>query len=189
MNRSLLLVLTGWLVVGLVATGAGIVVTAFLGESITGSASRALSPAEIRRSLDASPSPLAAGNGAPSASGDGPVDDSGDGSGARTASPSGTGSAAASPSASPSAPPVATPPASAAGQTRVFSARGGAVVARCAGGLVTLRSWTPAQGYEVKDAERGPRDKVRVRFENGDARTEIEIHCSADHPAATIKND
>ncbi|MEU8272404.1 hypothetical protein AB0B89_35290 [Sphaerisporangium sp. NPDC049002] len=172
MNRRLLLVVTGWLVVGLVATGAGIVVTAFLGESITGSASRALSPAEIRRSLDASPSP------SPLATGDG--------SGAGTASPSGTESAAARPSASASVSPSAS---AARGQTKVFSARGGTVVARCAGGLVTLRSWTPAQGYEVKDAERGPRDKVRVRFESQDARTEIETRCSGDHPTATIKND
>ncbi|WP_405140327.1 hypothetical protein OG589_25610 [Sphaerisporangium sp. NBC_01403] len=214
MNRRLLLVVTGWLVVGLVATGAGVVVTAFLGESITGSASRALSPAEVRRALDAAPSPSpsgdTAGNGSPSSSedgsgdglrsgsGSGPRSGSGDGSGsgsgsgsadgseAPSVSPSSTGSAGASPSASAPAPPSA---GAAQGQTKVFSARGGAVVARCAGGLVTLRSWTPAQGYEVKDAERGPRDKVRVRFEGGDARTEIEIHCSNDHPIATIKND
>ncbi|WP_424535256.1 hypothetical protein ACOZ38_34665 [Sphaerisporangium viridialbum] len=202
MNRRLLLVVAGWLVVGLVATGAGVVVTAFLGESITGSASRALSPAEVRRALDAAPSPSpsgdTAGNGSPSSSegrspsssedgsGDGPRSGSGDGSEAPSVSPSRTGSAGASPSASAPASPSA---GAAQGQTKVFSARGGAVVARCAGGLVTLRSWTPAQGYEVKDAERGPRDKVRVRFEGGDARTEIEIHCSADHPIATIKND
>jgi hypothetical protein len=154
MNRRLLLVVSGWLVVGLVATGAGVVVLTFLGDSVTGSATRALSPAEVRRALDTSPSPLSPGSG----------------NGSRTGAPSdGT--------------------ADRPGQSRAFSARGGVVVARCAGGLVTLRSWTPAQGYEVKDAERGPRDKVRVRFESGDARTEIEIRCSADRPVSTIKND
>jgi hypothetical protein len=171
MNRRPLLVVTGWLVVGLVATGAGVVVTTFLGDSITGSATRALSPAEVRHDLDASPSPTRSKDGAGNASG----------APSAQASPSATGSRS-----SPSAPPV---PSAGSGQSRAIAARGGIVVARCAGGLVTLRSWTPSQGYEVKDAERGPRDKVRVRFEDGEARSEIEIRCSGDRPISSIKND
>ncbi|MFC4584637.1 hypothetical protein [Sphaerisporangium corydalis] len=169
MNRRPLLVVAGWLVVVLIATGAGIVVTAFLGETITGSAGRALSPADVRRSLDALPSPSR-----------------------KETSPAGDGSDTPAP-ARPSATASPSTPPSGAGTTsggrKVISARGGVVVARCDGGLVTAQSWTPAQGYEVKDAERGPRDKVRVRFESGGARTEIEVRCAGGRPVPSIKED
>ncbi|WP_248960292.1 hypothetical protein [Sphaerisporangium perillae] len=165
MNRRPLLVVSGWLVAALVATGAGVVVTTFLGDVVTGSATRALSPAEVRRALAAaSPFPGPSASTSPSS----------------LASPSRSPSATAAPSGGTGA---------GSGGSKVIPARGGVVVARCDGGLVTLQSWTPAQGYEVKDVERGPRDKVRVRFEGDDARTEIEIRCSGGRPVSTVRND
>ncbi|MFB9251017.1 hypothetical protein ACFFWE_22480 [Sphaerisporangium melleum] len=170
MNRRPLLVVGGWLVAVLVATGAGVVVTAFLGDAVTGSVSRALSPADVRRSLEASaPSPGTAGSPAAPASPTGPV---------------------GPPPASPSRPASSGTPGGtggAGGKETVIAASGGVVVARCEGGMVTLRSWTPAQGYEVKDAERGPRDKVRVRFQ-GPSRSEVEVWCRGDRPAFAVRN-
>ncbi|GAA3811734.1 hypothetical protein GCM10022226_35430 [Sphaerisporangium flaviroseum] len=165
MNRRLFPIVAGWLVVGLIATGAGVVVTAFLGESITRSTAGALSPADVRRALEASPAPSSVTESIPSES----------------------GSATASPSPSPAATRSERPAGT--GRRKAISTRGGVVVAGCTDGLATLYSWTPAQGYEVKDAERGPRDKVRVRFERGDVRSEIEIRCSEGHPVPSIKID
>ncbi|MET8155129.1 hypothetical protein ABZT47_02070 [Sphaerisporangium sp. NPDC005289] len=194
MNRRPLLVVGGWLVTAAVATGAGVVVTTFLGDAVTGSATRALSPADVRRSLDAA-APLSAG---PSPS-DGPAAALSSSAAQAAASPDaasspGSGAASPAPSTTPSATPSASPsgpvasPSMPAGTSKVIAARGGVVVARCEDGLVRLLSWTPAQGYEVKDAERGPRDKVRVRFE-GESRTEIEVHCSGGRPVSRVKID
>ncbi|MFC4529555.1 hypothetical protein [Sphaerisporangium dianthi] len=168
MNRRPLLVVGGWLLTAAIATGAGVVVTTFLGDAVTGSATRALSPADVRRSLDASARPAGPSPSAPSPS---------------EVAPS-------RPAASPSSSPQASPSGGESprsGHSGVIATRGGVVVARCEdGGLVRSQSWTPAQGYEVKDAERGPRDKVRVRFE-GETRVEIEIRCSGGRPVHTVK--
>ncbi|MEU9887449.1 hypothetical protein [Sphaerisporangium sp. NPDC051011] len=185
MNRRRLLVVAGWLVVALIATGAGVVVTAFLGEAVTGSSGRVLTVADVRRELAAAPSASGVGGG----SADGAPSPAG---------PSRTPGDTESPEDEPS--PRDTPPARTAsprpsghsdGVGEVISARGGVVVARCEGGLVTLLTWTPAPGYQVKEAEPGPRDKVRVRFESERARTEIEIYCIGDRPipAAEVKED
>ncbi|MET8138893.1 hypothetical protein ABZU32_01150 [Sphaerisporangium sp. NPDC005288] len=194
MNRRPLLVVGGWLVTAAVATGAGVVVTTFLGDAVTGSATRALSPADVRRSLDAaaplsggpppSDGPAAAPSSSAAQAASSPEAASSPRSGAASAAP--TATPLATPSASPSGP-VASP-STPAGTSKVIAARGGVVVARCEDGLVRLLSWTPAQGYEVKDAERGPRDKVRVRFE-GESRTEIEVHCSGGRPVSRVKID
>ncbi|RCG32575.1 hypothetical protein DQ384_03520 [Sphaerisporangium album] len=191
MKRRPLLVVAGWLVVALVATGAGVVVTAFLGEAVTGSSGRVLSAADVRRELGAA-------SAGPSASGAGDVPADGAPSPVGTSRPpDGTPSPEDTPADTPSADdtPPADPPSPGpsrpghTGSDKVISARGGVVVARCAGGLVTLLTWTPAPGYEVKDAERGPRDKARVRFEADGARTEIEVRCSGDRPVPAVKQD
>ncbi|GII59712.1 hypothetical protein Pth03_81010 [Planotetraspora thailandica] len=158
MNRRLLLVVTGWLTVGLIATGAGLTLTTALGDAITRSGNRALSPDDVRRALDDTPAP----------------------------SPSQTPTETASSSAVPSRKP--SPPASA--PARAVTVPGGIVVARCADGLVTLESWTPAPGYQVDDIERGPRDVVRVKFESEEghgAKAESEVRCSGGRPVATVK--
>src|SRR3954447_9090043 len=50
----------------------------------------------------------------------------------------------------------ATSPTASGGVTRVLGAGGGTVTARCAAGLVTLVSWTPAQGFRADDPVPGP---------------------------------
>ncbi|GLW08563.1 hypothetical protein Misp01_36930 [Microtetraspora sp. NBRC 13810] len=85
---------------------------------------------------------------------------------------------------SPPARPVVTPslpatpaPAASGAVSDVISTEGGTVVARCEGGLVTLRSWTPAQGYQVDDVERGPAGRARVEFEAEETDVKLEVHC------------
>jgi hypothetical protein len=161
MNRRLLLVVTGWLTVGLIATGAGLTLTAVLGDTVTGAGSRALSADEVRQALETS-----------------------------DATPTATPSAAPPPSPTASAPSPSASPRR-AGTTRVMTLSGGVVVARCSGGVVTLESLTPAPGYQVDDAERGPGDRVRVKFESEErhgSKSEIEVRCSGDHPVETVKD-
>ncbi|GAA4587200.1 hypothetical protein GCM10023194_35430 [Planotetraspora phitsanulokensis] len=162
MNRRLLLVVTGWLTVGLIATGAGLTLTTLLGETITELGSRPLSADEVQRALDASD--------------------------AAATSPS----TVLSPSPTAPAQPRSSEPPRMAGTPRVMTLPGGVVVARCSGGLVTLESLTPAPGYEIDDADRGPRDRARVKFESEEGhgrKSEIEVRCSGDRPEGTIKDD
>ncbi|GAA3418227.1 hypothetical protein [Streptosporangium vulgare] len=57
---------------------------------------------------------------------------------------------------------------------------GGKVIARCENGLVTLRSWSPAQGFQADDVERGPAQRARVEFETEEDEVKVEVHCAAD---------
>ena len=83
----------------------------------------------------------------------------------------------ASPPASPSA-----SPAPSEGTERVFSGTGGTVRVRCLPGGAELISWSPAQGYGVKEYRQGPAEYAEVRFEragggkgkgSGDSRVRI----------------
>ncbi|MBB5874237.1 hypothetical protein F4553_007671 [Allocatelliglobosispora scoriae] len=86
----------------------------------------------------------------------------------------------AAPSVSPSAAP--SPPSGAA--VRSLSTGGGVVHASCAGGLVSLTSWSPAQGYRVDDAERGPAAEVRVKFKRGKDELRVFVTCVGGVPTA-----
>ncbi|MEV1239809.1 hypothetical protein ACIBO2_39620 [Nonomuraea sp. NPDC050022] len=68
---------------------------------------------------------------------------------------------------------------------KVLRTAGGTVIASCAGGRVTLRSWSPAQGYSVDDVDPGPRQEARVEFDaDEDEGTDVEVRigCSGDQP-------
>ena len=82
-------------------------------------------------------------------------------------------SASPSPSSSASAAPVT-------GRSGVIDTAGGSVIARCEDGLVTLRAWSPAQGFHVEKVERGPADRARVEFESDETKAKVEVRCSAD---------
>ena len=73
--------------------------------------------------------------------------------------------------------------------TRLITSPGGSVVASCSGDQVTLRSWSPAQGYEVDDVAPGPDDDAKVKFESGGAESEIEVRCSPTGPVYALRND
>ncbi|GGL01814.1 hypothetical protein [Planomonospora parontospora] len=76
-----------------------------------------------------------------------------------------------------SAPPATGP---GTGRSRAISTAGGNVIARCDGGLVVLRAWSPAQGFQVDDVERGPTARARVEFESDEADVKVEVRCGAD---------
>ncbi|MBB4916482.1 hypothetical protein [Streptosporangium saharense] len=87
-------------------------------------------------------------------------------------------------------PPLPSPASSpgASARTKVISTPGGSVVAACQDGLVRLRSWSPAQGYSVDDAEPGPASKATVEFESGDTELKVEVRCApGDQPVHTVK--
>lgn len=52
---------------------------------------------------------------------------------------------------------------------------GGTVIASCEGDRVTLRSWSPAQGYSVDGVEAGPGPEASVEFEPGGEGGEVEV--------------
>ncbi|MFG1654530.1 septum formation initiator [Micromonospora sp. NPDC049275] len=83
--------------------------------------------------------------------------------------PAGTASAAPSPDA---------------GVPRSFATDGGTAVAECGPAGVRLVSWAPAQGYRVRDVDRGPDDDVEVTFEGSAGRHELKVRCIGAEPVA-----
>lgn len=140
-------------------------VIGLLGEPLTGSALRPLSSAEINEALAGTTPQAVAGP---------------------TADPAPTPAPPASPAPDPSSPvPSASPSSSASaapvtGKSGVIDTAGGSVIARCEDGLVTLRAWSPAQGFHVEKVERGPADRARVEFESDETKAKVEVRCSAD---------
>lgn len=161
-------------------------VTSGLSEPLTDGGLRPLSAAEVDEALRLATSPAASAvPGGTAASTPGPGGPAG--TDAPTTAPSSPTAASpsasppVSPSASPSVPPSAAPPAaSPSGRSRAIDTPGGSVIARCENGLVTLRSWRPAQGFQTDDAERGPARQVQVEFEAEERDVQVEISCSAD---------
>jgi hypothetical protein len=87
----------------------------------------------------------------------------------------------------PSSPSPSNPAARAtAPAPRLLTTPGGSVVARCAGGLATIVSWTPAQGYAVTKADSEPDDSPQVRFERGEDRVDVRVEWG---PYATWKRN
>lgn len=69
-------------------------------------------------------------------------------------------------------------------ENEVIRTAGGTVIASCAGGQVTLRSWSPAQGYSVDGVEPGPDTEAKVEFEPDDDAEEVEVKvgCAGGRP-------
>ncbi|MFC3504717.1 septum formation initiator [Micromonospora krabiensis] len=155
MPRRSLLVVVGWLATAAVATLIGVGAIRLVGESITGTPGGVRSAEEIARALEADPVP------APSA-------------------PSTAAPTAAVPSAGGS-PPVASP---GTGARRSFATAGGSAVAECTPQGVRLVSWAPAQGFRVRDVDRGPDDDVEVRFEGPAGEHELKVRCLGGEPVS-----
>ncbi|MFI6477315.1 hypothetical protein ACIBH1_05245 [Nonomuraea sp. NPDC050663] len=68
-------------------------------------------------------------------------------------------------------------------QASVLTTAGGTIVASCSAGQVTLRSWSPAQGYSTDDADPGPAPTVKVEFEPEDGdELEVRVGCAGERP-------
>jgi serine/threonine-protein kinase len=152
-----------WVVTALAATGAAVAVLGLLGGALAGTPGHVLSQGEVRAAL-ATATAFPVSQAPPSAS------------------PPASPSAPASPSPLPSR---STSPSDDSGATKLVRTAGGTVIASCAGGEVTLRSWSPAQGYAVDDVDPGPRHDAKVKFRPADGDdVEVRIVCSAGRPSA-----
>ncbi|MFG1867073.1 septum formation initiator [Micromonospora arborensis] len=160
MSRRSILVATGWVATAAVATLIGLGAIRLVGESITGTPGGVRSEAEIERAL-ASPEPV------PTA----PASATPPDPGTTSATPTSPGTTSVAPTAS-------------SGVRRGFATDGGTAVAECGAGGVRLVSWAPAQGYRVRDVDRGPDDDVEVTFEGSAREYELKVRCIGSEPVA-----
>ncbi|MEU4551940.1 septum formation initiator [Micromonospora violae] len=158
MGRRSILIATGWVATAAVATVIGLGAIRLVGESITGTPGGVRSEAEIERAL-AAPEP------APPST--------------NTAAPGSTTSAAPGPTST-----VSVAPSASSGIRRGFATDGGTAVAECGAGGVRLVSWAPAQGYRVRDVDRGPDDDVEVTFQGASREYELKVRCIGSEPVA-----
>ncbi|MEH0927435.1 septum formation initiator [Micromonospora sp. CPCC 205558] len=157
MGRRSFLVATGWVATAAIATLIGLGAIRLVGESLTGTPGGVRSEAEIERAL-AAPEP------APSST--------------ASARPGTTGTASAGPGTTSPA------PSASSGARRGFATDGGTAVAECGPGGVRLVSWAPAQGYRVRDVDRGPDDDVEVTFQGATREYELKVRCIGSEPVA-----
>ncbi|MGC4759216.1 septum formation initiator [Micromonospora trifolii] len=158
MGRRSILVATGWVATAAIATLIGLGAIRLVGESLTGTPGGVRSEAEIERAL-AAPEP------APT-------------TGTASASPGTTGTASAAQGTTGPA------PSASSGVRRGFATDGGTAVAECGVGGVRLVSWAPAQGYRVRDVDRGPDDDVEVTFQGAAREYELKVRCIGSEPVA-----
>lgn len=85
--------------------------------------------------------------------------------------------------APPSAQSTATAPDQADGT--LLTSAGGEVVASCQGSGAYLDTWSPSQGYEVSQVNRGPAATAQVTFTSTANRVTMVVSCSAGVPSAT----
>ncbi|RAO27853.1 Non-specific serine/threonine protein kinase [Micromonospora saelicesensis] len=158
MGRRSIVIATGWVATAAIATVIGLGAIRLVGESLTGTPGGVRSEAEIERAL-AAPEP------APTTS-------------AASAAPGTTGAASAAPGTTGAA------PSASSGARRGFATDGGTAVAECGVGGVRLVSWAPAQGYRVRDVDRGPDDDVEVTFQGATREYELKMRCIGAEPVA-----
>jgi hypothetical protein len=85
------------------------------------------------------------------------------------------------------APTTATGPAVPEDVLSSYEGIGGSITVRLSGGTVTLASApTPSPGFTVRVDDDGP-DRVRVRFERDDERTEIRVELEDGRLVPTIE--
>ncbi|RLP94589.1 MULTISPECIES: septum formation initiator [unclassified Micromonospora] len=75
-------------------------------------------------------------------------------------------------------------PGASSGVRRGFATDGGTAVAECGADGVRLVSWAPAQGYRVRDVDRGPDDDVEVTFQGSAREYELKVRCIGSEPVA-----
>jgi hypothetical protein len=85
-------------------------------------------------------------------------------------------------------PPAAPPPTVGADET--FSSPGGTVVAHCdSGGNAFIVAWSPAQGFNVNEVDRGPAATTKVDFRGNGLRVRVTIQCAGTVPSAVISQE
>jgi hypothetical protein len=130
-----------WLIVAFLTTLGGLAAVNSLGDGILGSAERPVTHESVDAELSSEPSV------------------------SPSETPSDSPSAEPSPTPTDTGSPLEPPPAAPVSHT--FSSPGGTVTADCSGNVVTLRYWSPAQGYEADHVVRGPGETASIRFRQG----------------------
>ncbi|MER7505346.1 hypothetical protein AB0L05_17850 [Nonomuraea pusilla] len=160
-----------WAATAVAATAAAVAVLGPIGTGVTGGSGRVLEPAEVRAALATARSAAVGDQASP----------------LPTAPPATASEDARDrPDASPEPPDAAVSTARGEDDSvALVRSPGGTVVASCEGDLVTLRSWSPAQGYSVDGVEPGPARQARVEFEPDEGHdVELRITCVAGRPLA-----
>jgi serine/threonine-protein kinase len=174
-HRRILFGVAAWLLGAATATAGSLLAVSLLGQGITGSSGQLLTQDAVTRALaseaaEAPPSAAARDTGSPAAP-------------ARTApAASATASATDVPATGQSA---NTTTASPPGDGTVLTSAGGEVVASCQAAGAYLISWSPLQGYEANNVNRGPAAAARVTFQSTTQRVTMVVSCSAGVPSAT----
>jgi hypothetical protein len=177
-------------VTAVAAAVAGTAALNTLGAGILGPSTHALTRSEVRDRLAGSTVPSVAAPSTSAPASPPPL-----------STPAETGAPATDPPAAQTAQaggPVATagpgggaapppPPVQPLPRTEVLATAGGTIVAECAGDRVTLRSWSPAQGYEVDDVDRGPAARARVKFKGDRGEVRVEVKCVGGAPKAATR--
>jgi hypothetical protein len=174
-HRRILFGVAAWLLGAATATAGSLLAISLLGQGITGNSSQLLTQDAVTRALaseaaEAPPSAAARDTGSPTASAP-----------PRTA-PSATASATDVPATGQGADTIAASPS---GDGTVLTSAGGEVVASCQAAGAYLISWSPLQGYEADDVNRGPAAAARVTFVSTTQRVTMVVSCSAGVPSAT----
>jgi hypothetical protein len=175
--RRVVLGVLGWLAVAASAVTIGLLTVSLIGRGITSGSTQPLSSDAVARALDQagatrtpSPGPTRGTGGAtPTTPAGDPTPDRTDG----TREPSPTG----------------TPSSEVSAKVGSLWSEGGTVIARCQGRTAYLTSWSPHQGYETDEAERGPDRKTSVQFESASREVKVIVTCVGGRPHAEIETD
>lgn len=171
MYRRWLFATLAWLSAAVATTVVGVAAINSLSAGLLGADQQPLTSEDLQRQLSATPSPQPAAD--------------------ESADPGGLSPAPTTRSVRP----PATSPASPAPQptARVLTSRGGTVLASCTGDVVTLRSWSPAQGFRVDDVHRGPGPVASIEFVRYADHRRDEVHvtvvCTDGHPDGRVSTD
>lgn len=166
-------VTVGWIAAAVVAIGVGTAAVDALGNGIVDDTPDPLTTNEVAAALaDQTPSASASTAASPTPS-----------------SPAPPSTSVAPPPPATEPPPEPPPEEPPAGEQVVTSTEGGTVVSECADGLVTLLSYSPAQGFAVDQADAGPTDHASVRFEGGEVRVDVDVRCNGNTPVAEVETD
>jgi hypothetical protein len=172
-HRRILFGVAAWLLGAATATAGSLLAISLLGQGITGNSGQLLTQDAVTRALaseaaDAPPSAAARDTGGPTAS-----------------APARTSPAASATDVPATGQGADTATASPPGDGTVLTSAGGEVVASCEAAGAYLISWSPLQGYESDDVNRGPAATARVTFESATQRVTMVVSCSAGVPSAT----
>jgi hypothetical protein len=163
-----------WTVGAMAAVGVGLLALSLIGDGLSTKTGQPLTPDAVAREASSAratptPSEVSPRQAAPSASASSP--------GAPASRiPASTQSAAS--------------PAPAARSTdRLVTTSGGTAIVRCTESGAYLVSWSPNAGYRFDNVERGPADRVRVRFRSDDHKVELRATCVRGVPEPRIEDD